>query len=96
MAARKKGGRYIKFKYVVKLLNNKNENKVQSKEEHEAVLENNKGKKIQKGRVMGTCVCQDKDTKQSAGNSITNVKNDQITAGHNCKMLIGLWFAFFL
>lgn len=46
MAARKGAGRYIKFKYVVKLLNK--ENKDQSKEKHEAVLENHKGINLRK------------------------------------------------
>lgn len=63
MAARKGASRYIKFEYVVKLLNTDNENKDQSKEEHVALLENHKGKKYQEGRVMTLCACQDKDTK---------------------------------
>lgn len=45
MAARKGAGGYIEFKYAVTLLNKDNKNKDQSKEEHEAVLENRKGKK---------------------------------------------------
>lgn len=90
MAARKQAGRYIKFKHVVKLLKKDNENKDLSKKEHEAVLENQKGKQIQKGRIMGIRACQGKDTKQNAGNSIMNVRNDQITTNHKYKILIGL------
>lgn len=45
-------------------------NNDQSKAKHGAVLENLKGKKIQKGRAMGLCTCQDKDNKQKAGNSL--------------------------
>lgn len=86
MAARKGAGRYIKFKYVVKLLNKGN--KDQSKEKHEAVLEN-QGYKPQKGMVVGICACQNKDTKQ-------NVSNDQTTARHKHKILIVCWFVYFL
>lgn len=91
MAASKGAGRYIKFKYVVKLLNKDNDKKDQSQEDHGAVTENHKGKKIQKGRVMGICACQDKYTKQNAGNSIMNVRNDQITASHKYKILVSLF-----
>lgn len=52
-------------------------------------------KKIQKGRVVAICACQDKDTKQNAGNSNTNVRNDQINASHKYKILIGLLVCLF-
>lgn len=53
MAAGKGADRYIKFKYVVKLLYTDNENKDQSKEEHEAVLENHKCKKNSERKGRG-------------------------------------------
>lgn len=74
-------------------------NNDQSKAKHGAVLENLKGKKIQKARATGLRARQDRDTKQKAGNSLMKilhfVRNDKITASQKYKILVVAFFFFF-
>lgn len=73
-------------------------NNDQSKAKHGAVLENLEGKKIQKARATGLRACQDRDTKQKAGNSLLKilhfVRNDKIPASQKYKILVVAFFFF--
>lgn len=96
MTARKGAGRYIEFKYAVTLLNKDNKNKDQSKEEHEAVLENHKGKKIRKERswvYVHASIRALNRMQATASGMLGIIKLLQFT---NVRYLEVCWFAFFL